>query len=264
VPGLARSGLLSLVLLAIVGALVFGRSAPSAAQSVTSSPTPAPIQPPLATPAGPGRLIFLGDCAFCHGTDAAGTNRGPSLQGVGEADVDFYLSTGRMPIPEVVQDPQRQTPAYDPHEIASIVSYVSSLGAGTGTPIPQVNLSSASLTGGEKLYTENCASCHSSVAAGGALTNGRYAPTLRPSTPTQIAEAIRVGPGTMPVFGTDTLSDDQVNSIVRYVVYLQHPEDRGGLNLSHLGPITEGMIAFVVGLGALLLFVRKIGTVVGD
>jgi ubiquinol-cytochrome c reductase cytochrome c subunit len=169
-----------------------------------------------------------------------------------------------MPVTEEVQDPQRKAPAYGAAEIARIIAYVDSLGAGTGTPIPQVDLSAASLTEGATLYTENCASCHSSVAAGGALTNGRYAPTLRPSTPTQIAEAIRVGPGTMPLFGTDTLSDSQVNSIVRYVVYLQHPDDRGGLNLSHIGPITEGMIALVVGLGALLAVVRKIGTAVGD
>jgi ubiquinol-cytochrome c reductase cytochrome c subunit len=264
VRGLARSTLLLLMGFTVVGALVLGRSAPSAAQSATPDASTTPLQPPLATPAGGGRLIYLGDCAFCHGTDAMGSNRGPSLQGVGEADVDFYLSTGRMPIAEVVQAPQRQTPAYNPHEIGAIVAYVGSLGAATGPPIPQLNLGAASLSDGENLYTENCASCHSSVAAGGALTNGMYAPTLRPSTPTQIAEAIRVGPGTMPVFGSDTLSDDQVNSIVRYVVYLQHPEDRGGLDLSHLGPITEGMIAFVVGLGALLLFVRKIGTVVGE
>jgi ubiquinol-cytochrome c reductase cytochrome c subunit len=256
VPG-PRTAAASLLLVVAVGALVLGRSEPSAA--LGSHPLVAPAEAPVS-----GRLIFLGDCAFCHGADASGTNRGPSLQGVGAADVDFYLSTGRMPVTEEVQDPQRKAPAYDAGEIARIVSYVDSLGAGTGTPIPQVDLSAASLTDGEKLYTENCASCHSSVAAGGALTNGKYAPTLRPSTPTQIAEAIRVGPGTMPLFGTDTLSDGQVDSIVRYVIYLQHPDDRGGLNLSHIGPITEGMIALVVGLGALLAVVRKIGTAVGD
>jgi ubiquinol-cytochrome c reductase cytochrome c subunit len=255
VPG-ARKAVVSLLLLVAVGALVLGRSQPS---SALGSPHLQSLSPPE-----PGRLIFLGDCAFCHGADARGTNRGPSLQGVGAADVDFYLSTGRMPVTEGIQDPQRKAPAYDSGEIARIVAYVDSLGAGTGPSVPQVDLTTASLTEGEQLYTENCASCHSSVGAGGALTNGMYAPTLRPSTPTQIAEAIRVGPGTMPLFGTDTLSDVQVNSIVRYVVYLQNPEDRGGLNLSHIGPITEGLIAFVVGLGALLLVIRKIGTAVGD
>ncbi|MDP9233864.1 MAG: c-type cytochrome [Actinomycetota bacterium] len=255
-PG-PRTAAASLLLVLAVGALVLGRSEPPAA--LGSHPLAAPAETRES-----GRLIFLRDCAFCHGADATGTNRGPSLQGVGAADVDFYLSTGRMPVTEEVQDPQRKASAYDAGEIARIVSYVDSLGAGTGTPIPQVDLSAASLTDGEKLYTENCASCHSSVAAGGALTNGRYAPTLRPSTPIQIAEAIRVGPGTMPLFGTDTLSDAQVDSIVRYVIYLQHPDDRGGLNLSHIGPITEGMIALVVGLGALLAVVRKIGTAVGD
>jgi ubiquinol-cytochrome c reductase cytochrome c subunit len=257
VPG-PRSVSISALLLVAVGALVLGRAEPSLAGEGN------PALAAAATAPESGRLIFLGDCAFCHGSDASGTNRGPSLQGVGAADVDFYLSTGRMPVTEEVQDPQRKPPAYDGAEIAQIVSYVDSLGAGTGTPIPQVDLGTASLTDGGKLYTENCASCHSSVAAGGALTNGMYAPTLRPSTPTQIAEAIRVGPGTMPLFGTDALSDEQVNSIARYVVYLQHPEDRGGLGLSHIGPITEGMIAFVVGLGACLLIIRRIGTAVGD
>jgi ubiquinol-cytochrome c reductase cytochrome c subunit len=257
VPG-PRSFFIPAFLSLAIGALVLGRAEPSLAGQGTR-----PLA--AATPAAQsGKLIFLGDCAFCHGADASGTNRGPSLKGVGAADVDFYLSTGRMPVSESVQDPQRQPPAYDPAEIARIVSYVDSLGAGTGPPIPQVDLSAASLTDGGKLYTENCASCHSSVAAGGALTNGKYAPTLRLATPTQIAEAIRIGPGTMPLFGTDALSDAQVNSIVRYVVYLQHPQDRGGLGLGHIGPITEGTIAFVVGLGACLLIIRRIGTAVGD
>jgi ubiquinol-cytochrome c reductase cytochrome c subunit len=256
-PGL-RSALVYAFLSVAIGALLVGRAEPSLAGDRTpllAAASPAPTS---------GKLIFLGDCAFCHGTDAAGSNRGPSLRGVGAADVDFYLSTGRMPVSEEVQDPQRKEPAYDQAEIGRIVSYVDSLGAGSGPPIPQVDLAAANLTDGEKLYTENCASCHSSVGAGGALTNGKYAPTLRPATPTQIAEAIRIGPGTMPLFGTDALSDDQVNSIVRYVVYLQHPQDRGGLGLSHIGPITEGTIAFVVGLGACLLIIRRIGTAVGD
>jgi quinol---cytochrome-c reductase cytochrome c subunit len=260
VPRLVRSVVMVLVLFVMAAALLLGRANTSSAQVA-----PSPSATPLSTAASAsGRLTYLGDCAFCHGADATGTERGPSLQGVGEADVDFYLSSGRMPIAQDEQDPQRKAPAYDPHEIAAIVSYVGSLGAGTGPPIPQLDLAGASLGDGELLYTQNCASCHSSVAAGGALTNGKYAPTLRPSTPTQIAEAIRVGPGTMPVFGNDTLTDDQVNAIVKYVVYLQDPSDRGGFNLSHLGPITEGMIAFVIGLGALLFFVRRIGTVVGD
>jgi quinol---cytochrome-c reductase cytochrome c subunit len=255
-PGLT---LRSFLLVGIIGALLVG----GAEQSIARDRSPR-VLAASSSASESGRLIYLGDCAFCHGTDASGTNRGPSLQGVGAADVDFYLSTGRMPVTEEVQDPQRKTPSYDAAEIAKIVSYVDSLGAASGPAIPQLNLGAANLADGGQLYTENCASCHSSVGAGGALTNGRYAPTLRPSSPTQIAEAIRVGPGTMPLFGTDTLSDSQVDSIVRYVIYLQHPEDRGGLDLSHIGPITEGVVALVVGLGALLLVVRKIGTAVGD
>lgn len=247
-----------LLLLVAAAALVLGRAQPSAASQGARHVLPA------SGGTESGRLIFLSDCAYCHGTNGTGTQRGPTLQRVGAAAVDFYLSTGRMPVAEEVQDPQRKAPAYDSAKIARIVSYVDSLGAAGGPAVPQLDLAIANLSEGGELYTENCASCHSSVGAGGALANGRYAPTLRPSTPTQIAEAIRIGPGTMPVFGSDTLTDDQVNAIVRYVVYLQRPEDRGGLGLGHIGPITEGMIALVVGLGALLLLIRRIGTAVGD
>ena len=74
----------------------------------------------------------------------------------------------------------------------------------------------------------------------------------------QIAEAIRTGPANMPVFGPDTLTDQQVNSIVRYVEYLRDPDDPGGFALGHVGPIPEGFVAFLVGLGALMLITRWI------
>ena len=61
----------------------------------------------------------------------------------------------------------------------------------------------------------------------------------------------------MPVFGPGTFTQ-QVNSIVRYVEYLKQPQDPGGLSLSLVGPITEGLVAILVGLGALMLITRWI------
>jgi quinol---cytochrome-c reductase cytochrome c subunit len=131
---------------------------------------------------------------------------------------------------------------------------------GDGPPVPKVEAASGDLADGNRLYANNCAPCHSSAAAGGALGHAVYAPPLNRATPVQVAEAIRIGPGAMPVFGADTLDDAQVASVVRYVAYLHRPDDRGGLGLGHLGPIPEGFVAWVVGLGAMLVAVRWIGT----
>jgi ubiquinol-cytochrome c reductase cytochrome c subunit len=205
-----------------------------------------------------GHDLFQVACTTCHGLDAAGTNRGPTLIGVGAASVDFYLSTGRMPLDNPGKQAQRKRPAYTPLQIRQLVAYVSSLAP--GPPVPDISPSSGDIVEGNVLYANNCAPCHSSAGAGGALGHANYAPRLNQATPTQVAEAIRIGPGPMPLFGPDTFNDEQVASIVRYVEYLRHPDDRGGLGLGRLGPIPEGFVAWVIGLGLLVVAVRWIGT----
>jgi len=172
---------------------------------------------------------------------------------------DFYLSTGRMPVAKPINDPPRRPPAYDRPQIDQLVAYVASLGPGPA--IPRVNPREGALAQGAELYEVNCAACHSSAGVGGALTQGKEAPSFLAATPTEIAEAMRLGgTGNMPVFGPDTLDQQQVDSIVRYVQTLQHPRDRGGLALGHIGPIAEGFIAWVVGLLLMVVFVRWTGT----
>ncbi|MDQ3879083.1 MAG: c-type cytochrome [Actinomycetota bacterium] len=232
--------------LAVVLAIAAGSSTSALAQT---SPSPDET----------GRDAFLGDCAYCHGSDAAGTNRGPDLRDVGPASVDFMLSTGRMPITYQTDDPERRPPDYYHDEIDAIVAYIATFQTG-GPAVPHVDLASADLAEGNALYTENCAACHSSAGIGAALTSGRVAPSLLAATPTQIAEAIRTGPGTMPVFGSDTLSDQQMAAIVRYVVEIQHPDNRGGAALGAIGPITEGLVAAALGLVVLLVITRVIGS----
>jgi ubiquinol-cytochrome c reductase cytochrome c subunit len=225
---------------------------------------PSPAQnppPPPPTPAGEiraGRELFQVACSSCHGLEGQGTRRGPTLVGVGAASADFYLTTGRMPLDRTDVQAHRKEPAYTPRQIRQLVAYVASLGRGPA--IPRVDPEKGDLVEGNELYANNCASCHSSAGAGGALGHSVYAPRLDQATPTQVAEAIRLGPGTMPHFGPDLLDDHQVTSIVKYVLYLQDPEDPGGLGLGHLGPLPEGFVAWVVGLGLMVIAIRWIGT----
>jgi ubiquinol-cytochrome c reductase cytochrome c subunit len=205
-----------------------------------------------------GRALFLTACSSCHGTDGGGTNRAPSLVGVGAASADFQLSTGRMPADRPGGQSLRKEPAYSRTQIDQLVAYVASLGP--GPEIPRIDRSAGKLSEGAELYAKNCASCHSSAGAGGALGHAVVAPSLRRATSTQVAEAVRIGPGAMPRFGPDTLDDDQVASVVRYVRYLHSPDDRGGAGLGHLGPLPEGFVAWLVGLGACLVAIRWIGT----
>jgi ubiquinol-cytochrome c reductase cytochrome c subunit len=193
-----------------------------------------------------GRRLFRTGCSSCHGADGDGTDIAPSLVGVGAAAADFQLSTGRMPDTDPDAEPESKPPAYDPDEIDALVAYVASLGP--GPPIPDVHDPPGDLTEGGELFLLNCAACHSAGANGGALSSGRNAPTLHGATSVQIAEAMRTGPGEMPRFGSDTLSDGQVNSIVEYVRYLRDPEDPGGFSLGRVGPITEGLVALLFGL----------------
>jgi ubiquinol-cytochrome c reductase cytochrome c subunit len=209
---------------------------------------------PQADSAG-GRDLYVTHCASCHGTEGAGTADGPAITGVGAAAVDFQLSSGRMPLARPGAQAVRKPPAFGPRERAAIVAYVASLG--TGPPIPEVDLDAGELARGGELFRENCAACHGFAGRGGALSNGSEAPSLTEATPLEVAEAIRIGPGRMPVFGPETLSVEQVNSIVRYVDYLERPDDRGGLGLGYLGPVPEGLVGFF-GLALIALTCRWI------
>jgi ubiquinol-cytochrome c reductase cytochrome c subunit len=232
----------------------------------------------VSSAAADAKIAFLRDCATCHGADARGTSYGPSLQGVGAAAVDYWVSTGRMPLVndgrpakspqgiappgQYLADPQaqihRRTPIYSPEQISALVAYVSSIAPG-GPGIPTVDLTHTDLATGGEVFRLQCAACHSWSGVGGALYQ-RSAPSLRRATPTQVAEAMRTGPAEMPAFGTAAVPDDQLDDVVAYVRYLDHPNDRGGLPLWYLGPVAEGAVAIILGLGALLAASRWIGS----
>jgi ubiquinol-cytochrome c reductase cytochrome c subunit len=145
----------------------------------------------------------------------------------------------------------RKPPAYDDEQIRALVAYVASIGA--GPPVPDVDLDGADLARGGVLFRANCASCHQALANGGALSYGKNAPDLHQATPTQVVEAMRIGPGQMPVFDERLLSEQDAREIAAYVEYLQAPDNRGGLPLEGFGPVTEGFVALLFGLGGLVV-----------
>jgi ubiquinol-cytochrome c reductase cytochrome c subunit len=238
---------------------------------------PGPYRPPgLAHPPGAdtGEKLYLRDCAWCHGSRGEGTSRAPSLRtGTnGAAFTDFELRTGRMPLVNLSEPVRRRPPFYDGKQIDAIVGYVASLG-GKGPAVPSPHPSSGDLGLGERLYQDNCAACHSTTGVGGALTPwpgeipGRprsaarfVAPRVTQASAREIAEAMLTGPGEMPVFGGETFDEHQMDSIVRYVLSLQKPANRGGAPIGLIGPVAEGAVAWIVGLGLLVLFVMLIGT----
>jgi ubiquinol-cytochrome c reductase cytochrome c subunit len=268
-----RIGLLAapLVLTAAVGCLLWPASSQAAPTPHPPNPSPPPSVPGVtAIPPGTdaGRLIFLRDCAWCHGEQGQGGDFGPNLQGVGAASADFMLSSGRMPIPVVETQPPRRSPRYTSREIGELVAFVASLGP-AGPAVPRVDPGAGELSYGADLYEENCAACHSSTGIGGALTGGLVAPPLVDTRPRvtgrQVVEAMILGgaglrTGKMPRFGPATFDQHQTNSIVRYVLYLQHPENRGGITLARIGPVAEGFVAWFGTLFLLILFIRWIGS----
>jgi ubiquinol-cytochrome c reductase cytochrome c subunit len=211
-----------------------------------------------------GRELYETGCSSCHGATGRGVigpdggERGPSLENAGEAAAVYYLSTGRMPLANSQDQPERTEPAYDDEETEALVAYVGTLG--DGPEVPEVDPESGDLALGGQVFRANCQACHSASGSGGALSYGRAAPRLGPATPTDIAAAVRVGPGEMPVFGPDVISGTELDGLVRYVEYLDDPEDPGGLPIGRTGPIPEGFVAWLIGMVALLGLVAWIGT----
>jgi ubiquinol-cytochrome c reductase cytochrome c subunit len=200
-----------------------------------------------------GQALFAEFCSSCHGTLATGTSRAPNLVGLGPATVDFWVSTGRMPAenPNAIQAP-RKPAKLTARQALEISAFVNALDPAEPA-IPQVNLNGASVSVGADLFSINCAACHTITGAGDELAFGTYAPSLRAANATQVAEAVRIGPGNMPRF-SGNLTDAQVRDIVAYVTEtIQHPANPGGFALGGVGPVAEGFVALLFGVGLLAL-----------
>lgn len=203
-----------------------------------------------------GKKLYTVGCASCHGTGGQGTSDGPSLVGVGAAAVDFQVGTGRMPASssQMAQIPRKKN-IYTQAQIDQLAAYVASLGAGPAVPTKQqYGPEGADIAKGGELFRTNCAQCHNFTGKGGALTNGKYAPTLENVDPKHIYEAMQTGPQNMPSFPDTTLSEQNKKDIIAYLhaVNGDETENPGGLELGGLGPVSEGLFAWIFGLGALI------------
>ncbi len=198
----------------------------------------------VSTGATSGKHLFGQFCAQCHDTSKA-----PSLRGVGALAADFYVRTGYMPLAHLGVQPHRSRVTFTDAQIRALVGYVASLGKGPAVPTPHP--ASGNVSAGMQLFTEHCAGCHQVLAEGGLVT-GAVPPPLGDATPTQIAEAVRIGPYVMPRFGERAISDRQLDSIIRYVEYTRHPDDSGGWSIGHIGPVPEGLVTWFIAIVVLL------------
>jgi ubiquinol-cytochrome c reductase cytochrome c subunit len=206
-----------------------------------------------------GRELYETSCITCHGDNLEGVpNRGPSLIGVGEAAVYFQVHTGRMPLARNEADAQNKPRVFSDEEIDQLMAYVQANGG--GPTLPSGDLRDGDLAAGGELFRLNCASCHNFVGRGGALSSGKAAPSLADSTDLEIYTAMLTGPENMPVFGDNQLTPEEKRSIIDYVQTLNEQSDPGGAGVGRIGPVGEGLVIWVVGIGAMMFAVFWMGS----
>ena len=201
-----------------------------------------------------GKQIFLKGCSSCHGLNAEGGAIAPSLIGVGAASVDFQVGTGRMPMADMSTQAMRKKPVYNAEETAALATYVASLAPGPAIPEESVlnyERDGNTAQGGE-LFRNNCAMCHNFAGQGGALTQGKYAPTLMGVEPKHIYEAMITGPQSMPVFSDKTITPAEKLSLIRWIKSAEAEPNLGGATMGRIGPVTEGLLAWILGIGLLI------------
>lgn len=258
-PWLRRTGLV-LVALALAGAV-------NVVATLAASAQDPQLDPALVRQ---GSDLYQAHCVSCHGAEGVGLEMepgvkegGPPLTGVGAASVDFMLRTGRMPAETWWEPLERRPPAFDGTERAALVAYVTSL-PGEGPPIPNISgWPDADLARGRELFTTNCAACHGPTAAGIAVGQDDVSSNLEDVEPIVVAEAIRTGPGVMPVFGEEILGQEDLEAVVAWVDNLGSRTSPGGVSVGRSGPVSEGFIAWLVGMGLLGIVVYVLGERIG-
>ena len=204
-----------------------------------------------------GRDLYLSGCSTCHGLNLEGGAGGPSLIGVGESAVVFQVESGRMPLNAGLQQAPRKKVRYSGEQIDALAAYVQSNGG--GPTLPAGSLTDGDLQLGGALFRTNCASCHNFAGSGGALSYGKYAPELEPANARVIYSAMQSGPESMPRYGDNQLTPEEKRSITRYVEYITASEDPGGAGLGRLGPISEGLVIWLVGITSLVALTLWVG-----
>jgi len=242
---LAAVALIGIGLLA-TGGIYAGASAAMAATNDTSSSVSSALT------VQDGKKLFQANCATCHGMDLQGTESGPSLFGVGELAVEFQVATGRMPL--AMQGPQApQKPVqFTEDQIRAIAAYVQSVSPGPTYPSEETLDGKGDVATGAEIFRTNCAMCHNVAGAGGALTEGKFAPSLDKTSALHMYAAMVTGPQNMPVFSDLNLNLQDKRDIISYLLYLQDHESAGGYALGSLGPVAEGLFIWIFGIGTLI------------
>jgi len=245
-----RSPLAAAVLIG-VGLLLTG-GVYAGASAAMAATTDASTQHSSNLTAEDGKKLFQANCATCHGLDLQGTENGPSLYGVGELAVEFQVSTGRMPL--AAQGPQAQIKPqqFTEDQVRAMAAYVQSMAPGPTYPSAETVDGKGDVANGAELFRINCAMCHNVAGAGGALTEGKYAPALNQTSALHMYAAMVTGPQNMPVFSNTNLNLSEKRDIISYLLYLQQNKSPGGYGLGDLGPVSEGLFIWIFGIGTLI------------
>jgi ubiquinol-cytochrome c reductase cytochrome c subunit len=244
---LAAAVLIGMGLL-LTGGVYAGASAAMASTTSTadSSTTKSALTP------DDGKKLFEANCATCHGLDLQGTANGPSLYGVGELAVEFQVSTGRMPLAAQAPQAEVKPVQFTEDEIKAMAAYVQSIAPGPTYPSEETLDGKGDVANGADLFRINCAMCHNVAGAGGALTEGKFAPALDKTSALHMYAAMVTGPQNMPVFNNLNLNLEDKRDIISYLLYLQQHESIGGFGLGDLGPVSEGLFVWIFGIGTLI------------
>jgi ubiquinol-cytochrome c reductase cytochrome c subunit len=236
-------------LLLVIGLFVTGGAYAATTAGIAYAESPPVSQAQLVDD---GEKLFLANCASCHGLNAEGTVAGPSLIGVGALSVDFQVGTGRMPMAASGPQAEVKPVQFTQPQIDAMGAFVQSLAPGPDLPDPRYYAADGDAAVGAELFRINCAMCHNVAGAGGALTEGKYAPHLRDLQPVHIYGAMVTGPQNMPVFSDMNLTPEEKNDIITYLKYLDETPSVGGFTLGSLGPVSEGLFVWLIGLGGLI------------
>jgi ubiquinol-cytochrome c reductase cytochrome c subunit len=239
--------------LAMAALIIVGLLGTGGAYALATIPATAESSAASADQVAKGQALFSANCATCHGLNLQGTEDGPTLIGVGAASVDFQVGTGRMPLAMTGPQAPSKPPQFTEDQIAALAAYVASVSPGPAIPDDEyLTGEGANLAEGGEIFRINCAMCHNVAGAGGALTEGKYAPPLTGVTPAHIYEAMITGPQNMPVFNNDNITPEEKANVIAYLKYLETTPSVGGASLGSIGPVSEGLFAWIAAIGLIV------------